>query len=506
MRFAIRAISCLALLAALGPAARAEHMTAAEAQLFAQNHVRLMVADRDWTPAVAPEVGAVQPFTSDGRQVGWLCPIKPRGFVVLSLFKEVNPLKAYSCESDLDPNANGGLTRLLKDDLARDLRRVTKLLGHAPQPQERLDALVQFDQRTAFDQLTAKTFDASRAAQPRESRSGAGMDYREGQVLLTSRWHQFPPFNNDCPDMGCSYPSEFYWNENAVVGCVATAGAQILRHWRYAAGLSANWPAMCNYYDPDKYFTNFDTEFGTASATQMAAVAYLSHVVGLMVDMDYGCPADGENGSGANTADMEDVFEDLGYSENCEVQDYDDFDTAVDWFNAMKNQLNLNRPMQMGIGGHSIVVDGWKTNASNYYYHLNYGWRSENSNTWYSLNNLNEPGDDDPTNDFIVTKVVPAISSGSELNSTDYAADGYRYWDRDPIAWDTVFHSGNQIQILRSGCYLQCVGSSGQSIRFYGSSGHYTRMFLYGDPVGSTRVLIKSGGVKIHPGAGIAIY
>jgi hypothetical protein len=398
------------------------------------------------------------------------------------------------------------MIRLFKDDLARDLKHITAKLGHVPQPQDKLDVYVQYDDRHVFDRLAARDFNPRQYAQPQAGSGGAGMDYREGQVLLTTRWHQFPPFNDDCPYTGCSYPGEWHWNGNAVVGCVATGGAQILNYWHFCAYYQANWPDMCNYYDPDPDLAGFDTERGFATAAQMAAVASISHFVGLMVDTEYGCPDGNDNGSSADTDDMEDVLEDLGYSDNANIADYGDFDTAIDWFNAMKNQLNLNRVMLMSITGHSIVIDGWKITNDTHYYHVNYGWRDTGSNAWYRLNNLTSGGDGDPTNDFIVTSIYPAIASGAELNATNYGPDGQRYWDRDPTATDTTFQPGNSIQILRSGCYVRCVGGSGQAIRFYGSSGHNTQLFLDGDPAGKTRVRVKGGGMKVHTGGGMAIY
>jgi hypothetical protein len=497
----IALLAALAGLSGLVGSLRAEQMTAEEAQRVAENHVRLLVAEGDWKTAPDPLVGPVQEITRSGQVLGYFCPVQPRGYVVLPLHKELGPIRAYADDCNLDPRLEAGMSALIKDGLQRDLRRAAAKLGHAVQPGDRLDALVKPNYRPAYDVLESKDFQPAQYVRVKRSRGGAGMDYQEGEVLLTSRWHQFPPFNNDCPDTDCSYPDELYFNSNAVVGCVATAGAQILRHWNYAPILQADWPSMRNYYDPNWDFNEFVTEAGTASAAEIEAVAMISHALGVMVDMDYGC-----DGSSSNTADMEEVFESVGYSDNAHVDSYGDYDDPVAWFNVMKNQLNLNRPTQMGITGHSIVCDGWKietAGATVYYYHMNYGWRSESSNAWYVLMHL--PDDDDETDDILVTSIVPAIASGAELNSTNYGADGYRYWDRDPTAVDTTFQVGNWIQILRSGCYLRCVGTGSQAIRFYGSSGHDTRLFLDGDPGGKTRVLVKGGGLKIGSGAGMVI-
>ena len=64
------------------------------------------------------------------------------------------------------------------------------------------------------------------------------MDYQEGDSLLGEiTWYQDPPYNQQCPWYGCGWgipDSSEHYNENAYVGCVATAGAMVLHYW--------NWP------------------------------------------------------------------------------------------------------------------------------------------------------------------------------------------------------------------------------------------------------------------------
>ena len=88
---------------------------------------------------------------------------------------------------------------------------------------------------------------------------------------------------------------------------------------------------------------------------------------------------------------MEDVYEDhYRYSTACARRNRDDY-SAVAWFNRMKTQFNLNRPVQYRIPDHSIVGDGWQEIGSTpiRQYHMNYGWgggsTSGNSTYYYIL-------------------------------------------------------------------------------------------------------------------------
>jgi hypothetical protein len=328
------------------------------------------------------------------------------------------------------------------------------------------------------------------------------MNYREAEVLLTSRWDQCPPYNQACPEMGCGWPYQENFNTHAAVGCVATAGAQVIRYWRWGeAPGTYDWPNMCDVYEYD-WNGWFNDEIGQpVTWTQINWVAALCHNVGLDVGMDYGCK------SGANTADMEDVFEDFWYDDAACVIYRDDYE-AVEWFNTLKEQINVNRPLQYRVEGHSIVCDGWLEEWGGpppqhyYWYHMNYGW-SGGSDAWYALDCLLHG---DPPNEFAIANVVPNVAIGGPMLPY-YTGDGaWRYFDQDSWGTNTTFYAAQMLQILRSGFFVRCLGGAGQAIRFYGAPGLHTRFFLDGDPADKTRVLIQGGCLKLCPGGGMVIH
>jgi hypothetical protein len=344
-------------------------------------------------------------------------------------------------------------------------------------PTEKLVAIIDTDYRSIWEAL---------------EQGAPKINYQTGNELLSSSWHQGPPFNDLCPNLGCSQPPCFS-NTNAPVGCVATAGAQIMRYWNwppYGEGSPYNdtydWPNM-----PD-LFTGC-----TWAAAEINAVAELSREVGQAVGMGYGC-----SGSYANTYDMEGVYENnYRYSEDCTKRDRNDY-SNVNWFELMKTHLNINRPIHYRVTGHSIVSDGWREIGSPVLrqYHMNYGW-DDGHNTWYSLDSLHLGGIDE---EYMLVGIYPEQALHNSVAGT-YVRESfpYRYFDRDANGNSAIFESGQHLQFLPN-IRVQCTSTTGGSIRFYGSSSYHTRLFTRGDE--SVGARIYNGGIKLNRYGGIKFY
>lgn len=214
--------------------------------------------------------------------------------------------------------------------------------------------------------------------------------------LLTTRWNQGWPYNNECP---------MYFNEGrSVTGCVATAMAQILYYQRdksvtetqadmpgytgranhdtfghlqvdgIAAGAPIDWENMLNTYS------------SSASAKQQLAVAQLMHYCGVSVEMDYTNSA-----SGAYSYQVETAFKKyFGYGSSVRyVQQYNYTEDA--WDAMIYKEVEEGRPVYIsgsnGSGGHAFVCDGYDGNLC---YHINWGWGGA-SNGFFLLSKLN-PG------------------------------------------------------------------------------------------------------------------
>jgi hypothetical protein len=495
----------------LASGARAELTTKQEALTIARNYVELVLVNwGDWGGSETPDVGAIQEFKRGERMLGYFCPIRPKGFLVLSLHKELAPIKAHSAWSNLDPLAEEGLSDLLKDCMGRVLNAVEQKLGRELRPDDQFGNLLEINYRSISEALAAADFDPQQYAQPRRGRAGAGMNYREGDVLLDSNWTQQPPYNHHCPDMGCDWWEYDYFNYNARVGCVATAGAQVMYHWRWPPFGEGeplyedpyDWPNMCDayYYDGAGWFNN---EHGVpVTVIQINAVANLCGEVAVAVDMDFGCGR-----STAETDALEDAYEDyFRYDQDGWVTYRSDYVDGRDWFNALKGQFNINRPVPYKVQGHAIVGDGWKEEWADgryYWYHMNYGWPKDGYDTWYALDELHLGTSDE----YFIAAVVPDVAIGVPLEPYYPGGSGFwRYFDQDTRGINSTFCSGQWLQILKSGFLLVSGGGPTDALRIYGEPGLHTRFFLYGDPWGKTRILVQGGGIKIYSGAGMAIY
>jgi hypothetical protein len=425
------------------------------------------------------------------------------------------PIKAYSEKNALDPDLDEGLTKLLKDKMERLVSRVesleesrgagkTGLTGPAgplevdyPEVWERL----QHDPGGFLWEIPPiepqdPPSDARSAPSARDEGSAEDLDegadeanYQEGQILLDSDWHQSPPYNNFCPYLACSNTS----NGRAVVGCVATAGAQIMRYWA--------WPPYGE--DGSLYTDTYDWPNMVASATttspaaEQNAVAELSYEVGIAVDMDYGC-----NASSAYTSDMEGVFQDHYRYDNVVKRDRDDY-TAVEWFDSMKYEFNYNRPVQYRITGHSIVGDGWREYGTPTIreYHMNYGWTGTGSDAWYALDSLTT----DPEGEEFLLEVIRPEPVLFDM-STFYARNAtfpYRYVYRDTAGVNGSFEGGQRIQFL-PGVVAYC--SSG-TVTFNGSSSNYSYLFTKGDLSRGIKMHLNSAAkLKLYAGGGVKFY
>lgn len=209
--------------------------------------------------------------------------------------------------------------------------------------------------------------------------------------LLSSSWHQGPPYNNDCPySLTSVYP-----NSHVPVGCVAVAMGQIMNYWQYpVAGSGSNYYSS-NYGNEYADFgsttydwTNMPAYVTTSSpAVEQAAVAELLYHCGVSVDMMYG-----DSSSGAYMASA--AFALMNYFNYLPNLTVEYKNTTSNWDARIKTDIDNGLPILYAGsgpgGGHAFVLDGYQ-GSSNNHYHFNWGWDSTFNNYCY-LSNLNPAG------------------------------------------------------------------------------------------------------------------
>lgn len=486
----------------------AQRVTAPEARTAAENYVKyILQTEGEWGRSRAAQVKSVQEFRRGDRVLGYYCAVDPEGYLILSLYKDLAPIRAYAGTGHIDPAGDLGTVDILKTRLALVDDAIARRLGRAVEPGDDLRPVLDLSYRDAWALMTNPDFDASGYPGRRDTR-GAGMDCQEGDSLLTTTWNQDPPFNDDCPSHGCDWGScstyYGYENQNAYVGCVATALAQVIKHWEWPPK-RFDWPNMLNTYAcrGDGFFQ--DETGHIATQVEIDAVADISYHCARDVDMDYGC-----SGSSATLEACEPALEgDYSFDDGCQVKYRDDY-TTRNWFDKLIAECSRNRPVGYGIPGHMIVIDGWREEgpyAADYLVHVVYGWEGSNDG-WWSVDAIPGGG---PDEESIVCQIRPVGSLGEAIDGTYYYIQGsgnYFYFNRDTAGDNVTFQAGLNLQILRSGFLLANSGTlSTDAITFESLAGRPTSLFLHGNPGADVHVRVSDGGaIKVLAGGQLAIY
>ena len=96
-----------------------------EALKAANNWITLIIEKKgSWGGLNYAEVEEVRDLIRDGKQIGYFCKITPQGFIIVSLRKELAPIKAYSATTCINPDSDEGLADLIKDKMAGIVNKI----------------------------------------------------------------------------------------------------------------------------------------------------------------------------------------------------------------------------------------------------------------------------------------------------------------------------------------------------------------------------------------------
>lgn len=273
------------------------------------------------------------------------------GFVILTSDNEVTPVLGFSESGHFDASEIPANMKSWLDGYAREIN---------------------YHQTSGIRQLT-----------PSEG-SQSGPDRPIIEPLITTRWNQDAPYNNQCPVIkGLKAPTS----------CTATALAQIMNYHKCPQGYGKDsWS-----YTRDGYTISFDfstTQFDWENMTdtygdnsteeEKEAVATLMRAAGILTDAFYG-----RTSSGAYMYYIpENLAHYAGYSPGARYV-MRDWYNSIQWEDVIYSELASGRPVQYeGYTqemGHSFVVDGY---AGNHFFHINWGWGGY-SDGYFLLSALN---------------------------------------------------------------------------------------------------------------------
>ncbi len=216
--------------------------------------------------------------------------------------------------------------------------------------------------------------------------------YRSGSIssrsplsvdpLTTTKWDQPFPYNALCPP-------DPNTGQRAVVGCVATAMAQIMRYHAHPQ----QGTGFHSYNHPQ--FGTISANFGATTynwgnmpntvSSYNEDVARLSFHCGVSIEMGYGVQVSGVSSLAGVASALRQYFSyDPNSTRFVERQNYSD----ANWLQLMRDELDNGRPVEYaGIGqggGHAWVMDGYDGN----FFHMNWGWGGFQDG-YFTLNNLN---------------------------------------------------------------------------------------------------------------------
>ena len=227
-------------------------------------------------------------------------------------------------------------------------------------------------------------------------------DIADVPAMLTTRWNQSSPYNKFCP-----YDS--IHSGRAVVGCVATAMAQIMKYWNYPAYGEGNHSYQpIGYPDYDTIFPRQSVNFSNATylwefmpdeliltspTYQRDAVATLSYHCGVAVDMMYGLSENGGSaaysacGPWAQACATNAFWQYFKYDTSLFMGFRNTYSDSV-WCDMINLQLSEGHPWYYAgsdsTGGHAFVLDGSDLQDR---YHFNWGWGGYGDG-FYAINDL----------------------------------------------------------------------------------------------------------------------
>lgn len=218
-------------------------------------------------------------------------------------------------------------------------------------------------------------------------------------LLNGIQWNQDDPYNSEIPTLGPGYTGNYAF----ATGCVATAGAQVMKYYNYPekgygtsdsyqidygvtiltfsadyANTTYDWSNMCNKY------------VGGETDVQKKAVGTLMYHIGVACGMSYG-----QIGNGGSSASSEKLatamVKKFGYDKSMSYE-YRTSYNDNDWEDLIYNELSNNRPViysgrTPNDEGHAFICEGYKDGV----FYINWGWGGS-SDGYYSLNGtLNPP-------------------------------------------------------------------------------------------------------------------
>lgn len=311
------------------------------------------------------------------------------GFVIMSADDRFRPVIGYSYQGAFKP-----------DDMA-------------PALQDYLDGINEYrmNRNAVGDADAAQNWMSLRNYGRLVTRYGG----KDGSYLVQTQWNQNYPYNYCCPVASDGPGGHVY------AGCVATAGAQLMKYWNYpiqGTGSYSYYPEDHPEYGPltanfGETVYDWDNMPNTISASspieKIQAVGQLIYHVGVSVDMNYR-----PSGSGASTVKLCTVMPQYFFYTEQMDNIYREDHTHDSYMALITEAIDMSWPMAHRGGGHAYVLDGYDDKG---FVHFNWGWSGSNDGFF----DIDDHGYTD--GESVIYNYVPApIYSATPASPTNLSA------------------------------------------------------------------------------------
>jgi len=320
-----------------------------------------------------------------GQVLAFVVDLIPTGYIVIGPDTRLTPIIAHSDSGTFswDEGSMNVLLHVLRADLAA-----------------RLDALSDGAISISYEQAIKEKWDSLRGSISTKTSTGyAGI---VGPLIEATTWSQDAPWSYLAPIDPQS-------GQQSLVGCVATALAQLVNYWRYPAQIS--FSSTSDYTTATRHISVSASEANIQSIDYPERSFYnpsddmmakLSYAAGISVQMDYT-----SSGSGAQVLDLayalaggstpiqRNVEPAIWGYESAEVRTYMLFgwgsefvQSQAEFYQDLQQGLEEGEPAILNIVtsntsiGHAVICDGYDSETGRY--HLNLGWGGQ-SDGWYAL-------------------------------------------------------------------------------------------------------------------------
>ena len=207
------------------------------------------------------------------------------------------------------------------------------------------------------------------------------------KLLNTAKWNQYAPFNKYTPG-------------NYVTGCVATAGAIVMKHHGYPAkgtgshSYTWNGKTLTANFEHDYDWASMPAQYDGTNDAAFDGVARLMADLGVAVEMQYA-----QSGSAAYIGNLITALQTyFGYSKLSYLASIDDMEAEA-WKEKLRGEIDANRPIlysasDASVGGHAFVIDGYRGES----FSVNWGWGGY-CDGCYQIGALNPQSEGRPTGD-----------------------------------------------------------------------------------------------------------